>query len=366
VLTKKNKIIWLAHEANISGANIAMLEYADFLKNDYYFHFILPHDGNMIKIINEKGFSSSIIAQYNWAVPLHSPIQKNKFKILLRSIIAIFKTCILIIKEKPIMVFTNTQVPFTASIASHILKKPHVWWLHEYGEESFGFVIGFGNKAKAFFWMQKSKLIVASSKAILEKFKGYMPNANFETIYQPVTIKDFSVSDNKLSPYIMFGQLIESKGHLDVLSALRQSNIDKTKIQLHIIGPCEDDIYLKTLQNFISNNGLSATVKIEVGFYEKEKILPKYNCLILASYYEGFGRVIMEASKMGLKAIVNKNSGGAPELINETNGILYNSETDLIDIFNGVHLFKDCKNESVYNENEEITKLKKYLSEVHV
>ena len=92
--------------------------------------------------------------------------------------------------------------------------------------------------------------------------------------------------------------------------------------------------------------------------------MPHYDFLIVASKAEAFGRVIIEANKMGLKVIV-KNSGGAPELINETNGLFYNYEEDLVNIFNGSSNLKNCINEFTYKESDEILKLKKYLLEIN-
>ncbi|MEQ1554749.1 MAG: glycosyltransferase family 4 protein [Ferruginibacter sp.] len=362
--SSKKKILWLTHEANLSGANIAMLEYANALKDEYDFHFIQPHQGNMVEVIQKQNFGSAIIYQYAWAVSADLPIVKNKIKVFVRSLIAICKTCILIFKEKPSTVFTNTQVPFIASIAAYIMCKPHVWWLHEFGEEDFGFTIGFGKKQKAYAWMQKSKLFIANSKAILNKFQALMPVANIKCIYQPVTVKHFEVIEKKTAPYLMFGQLIKNKGHLEVLSALAKVDNRFNKELLHIIGPSEDAKYVETLQNFIFENGLTSNVKIKTGFFIKEEILPQYNFLIVASKAEAFGRVIIEANKMGLKVIVN-NSGGAPELVNETNGILYNTEMDLIKIFNGNCTFNNSENKLAYDENEEIIKLKKYLLEIN-
>ncbi len=360
----KKKVLWLTHEANVSGANIALLEYVDALKDSYEFHFILPHEGNMATAFKERQFVFSVIHQYGWAVSLLHPIVKNKLKVFVRSSAAIFKTCLLIIKIRPYAIFTNTQIPFTASVAAWITRKPHVWWLHEFGEEDFGFTIGFGKKERAFRWMQKSKLIIANSKAILNKFKTLLPTTNNTCIYQPISVNEFSNSGIKLASYLMFGQLVASKGHLEVLQALKKSNYTSNEMLLHIIGPCEDKDYLTLLSDYIKKNDLVNNVKIETGFFIKENVMPKYQYLIVGSKAEAFGRVIVEANKMGLKVIA-RNSGGAAELINETNGLLFKTENELISIFNNEIKMPTTEIKFVYNEQDEIEKLKGYLDSIN-
>lgn len=364
MVSSKKKILWLAHESNLSGANIALLEYIDVLKDKYDFHCILPHKGNMAKAFKERHIEFTVIHQYGWAVPFLNAKVKKKLSIFIRSSIAIIKTCVLIVRLRPHFIFTNTQIPFTASIAAWLSRKPHVWWLHEFGEEDFGFTIGFGKKEKALRWMRKSKLIIANSNAILNKFTSLLPATNIACIYQPITVNHFSYSAVKLAPYLMFGQLVSSKGHLNVLEAINRSKHSNNELILSIMGPCEDIEYLNMLKNYIEKNDLINNVKIELGFFVKEQVMPYYQYLIVGSNSEAFGRVIVEANKMGLKVIA-KNNGGATELINETNGLLFNSVEELVSIFNCDIRMPVTEIEFVYNEQDEIQKLGKYLDNIY-
>jgi glycosyltransferase involved in cell wall biosynthesis len=360
---EQKKVVWLAHEANLSGANIAMLEYIDALKADYKFYAILPHKGNMASEFKKRGVNFSIIPQYNWAAPSVQPKKSNSFKFYVRSFWAIIQTCALIFKVKPKFVFTNTQVPFTACIAAFILKKPHVWWLHEFGEEDFGFTIGFGNKQLTQKWMQRSKLLIANSLEIKNKFATLLPKAKVECIYQPVTINSIKKVEKKLSPYFMFGQITPSKGHVEVLEALSHSGICKDNLVLTIVGPSEDVAYLSLLNKTIEDNKLSNNVKIEIGFFRKEEIMPSYNFLIIASKSEAFGRVAIEANKMGLKVIA-KNNGGLKEIVGPTNGLLYNNKEELVEILQGKIEVPVTENKMPYQEAAETAKLKKHLDAI--
>ena len=361
----KKKIVWLAHEANQSGANIALLEYVDALKDVFDFHIILPHTGNMKAALLQRNISCSIIHQYSWA-------QNNAWwnwftwcRIRIRTLLAIRQTKQLLIKEKAGLVFTNTQVPFVAAFAARSLHIPHVWWIHEFGQEDFGFKIGWGNLPAAYKKMQQcSRLIICNSQAVATKFRQLMPATRICAIYQPVSWKGKNTTEKKLAKFLLFGQITASKGHNEVLQALAVNKQKKLSCGgLHIMGPCQNKLYLHQLQQTVLENNMQDEVKIETGFFVAEAIMPLYDVLLVASRSEAFGRVIVEAQKAGLQVVV-KNSGGAPELINETNGLLYNSEAELAQILSGQKEMPQAPVIINYSEAKEIEKLKQLLSEI--
>ncbi len=361
----KKKIIWLAHEANQSGANIALLEYVDALQDVYVFHIILPHCGNMKAALQQRNISCSVIHQYNWAQNIAWWDWFRWCRIRLRTLLAILKTKQLLIKEKADLVFTNTQVPFVAAVAARNLDIPHVWWIHEFGQEDFGFKIGWGNPAGAYQKMQRwSRLIICNSQAVTTRFQQLMPDACICNLYQPVSWKGNYTTEIKTAKFLMFGQITPSKGHWEVLQAMVANKQKSLPVAgLHIKGPCENKTYLDELYQLVRENNLQDDVHIETGFFVKEAIMPQYEVLLVASRSEAFGRVIVEANKAGLKAVV-KNCGGAPELVNETNGLLYNTEAELQLILAGEKKMPEGISNMNYSEAEEIEKLKQLLNEI--
>ena len=363
----KKTILWQAHEGNLSGANLALLEFIDALKTEFDFWVVLPHEGDMNSVLEQRKISYSIIHNYGWAI---SGIRWELFKytrMLLRSMIAICQIRRLIRNVQPSYAFTNTLVPFTLSIAAKQLKVPHVWWIHEFGEDDFGFKIGWGFEQWAFKWMQRSsRIIISNSKAIRIKFSERMPSVKIVCIYQPVSWNhNTTIKVAKKAQFLMFGQIVDTKGHKDVLEALIAiKKMGKEIPSLHILGPNENSSYLNELHALIKSNELNAQVKIEVGYVECEKILPHYDVLIVASKAEAFGRVIVEANKAGLQVLV-RNSGGAPELINESNGLLFDNTTELIAALSGEKRFPIKSGIRMnYDETKEIKKLKHVLQEI--
>lgn len=354
----KKKILWQAHEGNISGANLAMLEYIDGLQKEFDFSVILPHEGSMKQVLEKRKIPFFVIRQYGWANKYHWWAFGKWMKVLLRSFKAIKQTFRLIKKSTPDIVFTNTLVPFTTSVVAKMTRRPHVWWIHEFGKEDFGFTIGWGYEKWAWKWMQvSSQLIIGNSRAISSKYSNLMPKVKIETIYQPVSWKKIETKDFvKKARFLMFGQIIASKGHKEVIDAIITcKELGKKIPSLHILGPSEDSDYLIELEELVLKNELCDIVKIDVGFFKKENILPSYEILIVASQSEAFGRVIVEAHKAGLHVLV-RNCGGAPELINESNGLLYDNQNELILSISGERVFPTSSPRLNYNELSETKK----------
>jgi len=362
---EKPLIVWQAHEGNLSGANIAMLEYIDALQDTYRSHVILPHEGSMRKALTERHIPVSILPQYGWAGTIAAGSFVKRIKRFIRTRIAVKAIEQLLQQTKAALVCTNTLVPFVAAKAAYKLGLPHVWWIHEYGEEDFGFSIGNGDAATAYTNMQQwSKLIICNSDAVTKKFRTLLPAVPVERIYQPVS---WHVSAQQPAAteaeYLMFGQIVASKGHPEVLEAMALSAKEGHRVQLHIKGPCEDPVYLKRLHQLITTHGLTEQVKIETGFFVKEEEMPKYKVLLVASRSEAFGRVIVEANKAGLRVVV-RNSGGAPELVNETNGLLYTTTEELSAIFSGKTMLPDTGIRFNYNEATELQRLHHLLASI--
>jgi glycosyltransferase involved in cell wall biosynthesis len=318
----------------------------------------------MCNALLERSVPYSIIPQYNWISRTFSSFWQ-RVRFIIRTYISLKKTVSLIRKINPLFVFTNTQVPFVSAEAAFKTQCPHVWWIHEFGEEDFGFTIGLGHSQNPYQLIQKwSNLIICNSSAVAKKIKQLTHHQNIKIIYQPVSCNTTNQMATKKGRFLMFGQIAPSKGHLEVIEAMRQCLLDKKKIyKLHIIGPCEDKAYLNNLNIIIEKFKLEKWVTIQEGFFSKEEVLPKYEVLIIASKSEAFGRVIIEACKAGLKVVV-RNSGGAPELLNHTNGLLYNNREELVSILCGDTVMPEGSSIMNYDEQIELDKLRKVLTEI--
>src|SRR6476661_6665763 len=67
------KILWLAHEGNISGANICLLEFLDILNDSNAVNYVMvPWDGAMADKAKAKAKQVDAVKFYSWIWPLHT------------------------------------------------------------------------------------------------------------------------------------------------------------------------------------------------------------------------------------------------------------------------------------------------------
>lgn len=217
----------------------------------------------------------------------------------------------------------------------------------------------------------KAKTIIAVSpylKNIINKL-GYK-----ECMYIPNMINSrlFNIDKNKNEEdfeFICIGKLDYNKNISSVISAFIEFNKIVKNIKLKIVG---DGPEFKKLKKMSKTNG-----SIEFfGYCKTETVayhLKKSHCLISASYVETFGVVIVEALMCGIPVIASK-SGGPNYIINESNGILLESNNiqNIVQAMKSIYLnyskycSKDIREHTIelYSESNIIIKIRNMYKEI--
>lgn len=114
-------------------------------------------------------------------------------------------------------------------------------------------------------------------------------------------------------------KLWEGKGHDLLLRAFKEIREAKPHARLVIVG---EGYLMESLKDLVRQTGLSDAV-IFTGFLEDvPQIIATFDVAVLPSYFEGMGRVLLEAMAME-KPIVGTAVGGIPDLIEQgVNGYL--------------------------------------------
>lgn len=145
----------------------------------------------------------------------------------------------------------------------------------------------------------------------------------------PNIVQDVSVSRDILQRStqdrihaLFLGQLVERKGIYDLLEALSlERNRLHNKFVLHIGGNGDVD----RLRSEISRLGLDGMVVFEgwVSADKKRDLLTKSSISILPSYFEGLPISLLEGMSYG-HALIATNVGSIPEILDVSNGIIFN------------------------------------------
>lgn len=165
--------------------------------------------------------------------------------------------------------------------------------------------------------------------------------------------------------FVSVGNLIKSKRFDLTISSFAKVFKGKANIELKIIG---DGPLKEELRQLAKELGVETQV-IFMGRLNRNQVaieLQKSNVFVLASDYETFGVVYIEALACGVPVIGTRN-GGANDIINETNGCLVdvNDEQQLskamdylfcnLDNFDKEQIARDC--EELYGKEAVCTKI---------
>lgn len=193
--------------------------------------------------------------------------------------------------------------------------------------------------------LMKSKFVITPSKALAEKI--------FDLGLEPYRVKIISnginlspIKATERQPIILFvGSIVESKGVKDLFEAFLRISKINTLVELVYIGEGNEieNLRLATQKNNITNRVrfLGALPHSEViEWMEKSRIL------VLPSYQEGQGVVLLEAMSVGTPCVGSK-IGGIPEIINNKNGWLFTAgdinelSEALLEGFNDENVWKE-------------------------
>ena len=166
--------------------------------------------------------------------------------------------------------------------------------------------------------------IIAVSTPLAENIKkatGFNCTVVHNIAYISDDIKTlYKSSENEQKLFVSAGNLLIRKGFDILIKAFKKATQKDNNIKLLILG---DGPELKNLKTIVSEIGISDKV-IFYGSYRKEdlpELFKDANAFVLASRYETFGVVFIEAMIMGLPVIATK-CGGPEDFVNESNGLM--------------------------------------------
>ena len=171
--------------------------------------------------------------------------------------------------------------------------------------------------------LKKADVVFAVSNALKEEILSTGVDgigSKTRVYWNSVDIEKFSPDNKNLlenngKPVVMFvGNIIKRKNVNLLLEAKKQSQTD---YELVIVG---DGPLKKDLENKVQNENIS-DVRFLGSRRDVENIIPGCDVLVLPSFSESFGLVLIEALACG-KPVIGSNVGGITEIITDDVGLL--------------------------------------------
>jgi glycosyltransferase involved in cell wall biosynthesis len=137
-------------------------------------------------------------------------------------------------------------------------------------------------------------------------------NNGFKTFVLPYGIENSFIKKYKKKLKIkksalFLSRIHKKKGIENLINAWIQINT-KEKWTLDIMGPCNDENYLLKLKNIVRNNKNINFLKPMYSNKKKKILFNQYDFLVLPTFNENFGMVILESLARGLPVLTNCNT----------------------------------------------------------
>jgi glycosyltransferase involved in cell wall biosynthesis len=238
------------------------------------------------------------------------------------------------------VVLTNTSVILVGALAASLLRKPHIWHIHEFGKEDHGLSYDLGFRLSSKLMARLSSFLIVNSQAVDTFYARYIPRSRIRMIYQAVSVQDPSGAEPVLEmnsvrgatprKLVLVGGIEEGKGQTDAVRALGQLIGQGVQVELNLVGT-GDRGALERVKSAVSCCGLENLVKFTGQVHDPSPIVKGSDIALMCSRSEAFGRSTVEAMKLG-KPVVGARGGATPEIIRENfNGLLY-TPGDYVDL----------------------------------
>lgn len=128
---------------------------------------------------------------------------------------------------------------------------------------------------------------------------------------------DLGINDDVIV-FLYVGRIAKDKGLYDLVSAMNMVSTQYPDAELWVVGPDEAGIQQDLSQQISANTRVRWLGKT----FHPERYMAAADALVLPSYREGFGSVIIEAASCGIPAIAYKTEGVIDAIEDQSTGIL--------------------------------------------
>lgn len=369
-VTKKTRILVVAHDAGMYGAQHSLLDILRFIdKERFEILVVVPTSGPFTDELRLSGIGVIVGLTNRWifhprvlsfGMILRRPwllLNHPYLRAFLSAIGAPFRVGLLsslVLLRRVDLIYSNTATVLDGAIVARLCKLPHVWHIREAILGNADVVSPIGVNWISSFVLRYANVVVVNSERLKQLFFGDCSVRNVRVIHNSIDVAIFCErSDVSRSFPVRSGvRVIGTCGAIherkDVLSFVKAAyELCKMLPNLHfvIIGQGHS-AYVELVKREIVRLGLTDCVHLLGYRNDIPALMSAIDILVSSSIVEPFGRTIIEAMAAG-KPVVATRSGGPEEIIVDgVNGFLVNVGDDLA-IANKV--FQILNNETLYD-----------------
>lgn len=327
----KIKILYLSHSAELYGAERSLLQILSTIDRQRFSPIvILPGHGPLEKQIEKLGIPIELLSSLRpWLTRRTGFMGLVHFFAILPFLLVSTLAIRRIIQRNQIsLVHSNEMAIVAGAIAAWSTGTPHIWHARTIllGNVPHNFILGPKFVLKTV--LRLSKQVIAISHAVAECFDGLEGAEKVRVIHNAVNINSFQPlhSSNESRRLLglphdvpLVGQIANVtavKGYTDFIRAALLVRQIMPDVQFVCVGGMPHPEYKIEVLKLIEELNLSKAIFM-AGFHEDiSQIMAALDLVVLASHYEPFGRVLIEAMAAN-KPVVGTRVGGISEIIEE-------------------------------------------------
>lgn len=314
----KPSILVLAHSAVIGGAELALASLMASTQDQFVWHIIFTDGKKAPATLTAHATRTTYLDLPWWCHDAHLA-PKRLYRLALQKHLATLTS----LAHDADMLLTNTMtVPWLGLIAQAV-RKPHIWYVHEYGDLDHHYQFVMGYEQSLVIIAQCSQRVLTISNAVKQHLARVIPESKIDLIHQAVDTE--RLTRLPVSPLagrlrlLALGGIKSSKGQLIALQASQHLH----NVTLDIVGPSGDDVYVEQLKQVLTS---SRNVTLQVRAYDVASELQSHDVVLMCSDNEALGRVTLEALAAG-KRLVGYACHATRELLGDGRGVLYEPNT---------------------------------------
>lgn len=319
-------VCYIAHDSNLTGASRSLLDVLSCCEEYKIKPFvIIPKHGKIEEYLKEMNVEYEVLRYYG---EIKSSLLKNAIKKAVNY--SAVRKIMKIMKEKQIDILHNNSILVTVGMqAAQKLSIPYICHIREFGVEDHN--LEFFNPQRIYDYIEKSEKTIVVSKSVLKKFKNLVPKAEFQVIYDGVSLEQHGQSEKTIFDkeninLLLAGRICVGKGQEEAIKAVELivKKEGLTNVRLYIVGDgIKGDTYFENIKKYVEESNMEEYVKFLPFEKELYEIRNKCDIGLVCSRSEAFGRVTVE-TMLSKELVIGANTGGTKELIDDKkNGLLY-------------------------------------------
>lgn len=336
------RIAWLSHRAELGGAELSLAEGVRALAGrGHDVQVILPQEGPLLSRLD--GAVAVHVCHHNPWVSSQTGWRLASRWFTYDLGIAVPRIARILRRMRADAVISNTITPIAGALAASTMGIPHAWFLREFGAgyrrglppniaaevqregDALHFLLG---RAATFGIMKRvSGVYLVNSETLKEYLAQWLPAQRLLVVYSAVEVPSVTERTNgRNDPDIRFravavGRRKPSKGQIDAVLAIQLLTGKGFEVHLDLIGD-SDTTYDEELRRLVATNGLERRVRF-LPHTGPDSFVRTADAALICSRSEAFGRVTVEAMKLGTPVIGTAAAANLELIEDGVTGLLY-------------------------------------------